>query len=184
MTKTTVAQIRASAVAVALLIAPSSTFKSLSAAQPQAALPAPLSGSEILRQAVQHADWFNWSDSAAEFQQAENFFNAAHDRRNALHARVGVLRATMEDHSLTEVQRQLAEISAMPEVLGDPDLLLFASIAKADVDGELNAQDARDDWHASNNSPNHKIIRNGGIAHWASGAFPSFYLGTYRKVGD
>jgi hypothetical protein len=34
----------------------------------------------------------------------------------------------------------------MPEVQSDPELLLFASIAKADVDGELNAQDARDDW--------------------------------------
>ena len=139
MTKTTFAQIQASAVAVGLLIAPSSAFKSLSAAQPQAALSALQSGSEILRQAVKHADWFNWSDAAAEFQQAENFFSAAHDGRNTLYARVGVLRATMEDHSLTEVQKQLAEISAMPEVQNDPELLLFASIAKADVDGELNA---------------------------------------------
>ena len=28
----------------------------------------------------------------------------------------------------------------------DPDLLLFTCIAEADVDGELNAQDARDNW--------------------------------------
>ena len=34
----------------------------------------------------------------------------------------------------------------MPEVQNDPELLLFASIAKAGVDGELNAQDARGDW--------------------------------------
>lgn len=181
MTKITFAQIRASAVAAALLITPSSTFKLLSAAQPQAALSAPMSGSEIFRQAVQHADWFNWSDSAAEFQQAENFFSAAHDRRNALYARVGVLRATMEDHSLTEVQRQLAEISDMPEVQSDPELLLFASIAKADVDGELNAQDARDDWQRIE-----QLAKSQNNQKWANRAlgersFSEFLLGNISK---
>jgi CHAT domain-containing protein len=106
----------------------------------------PRSADEILGRALQHADWFNWSDAAAEFQQAETLFNGTHDRRNALYAEVGVLRATMEDHSLTQVQKQLAEICAAPNVQRDPELLLFASIAKADVDGELNAKDARDDW--------------------------------------
>jgi hypothetical protein len=45
----------------------------------------------------------------------------------------------MEDHSLVEVGKQLGRIAEMPEVQSDPDLLLLASIAKADVDGELNA---------------------------------------------
>jgi hypothetical protein len=45
----------------------------------------------------------------------------------------------MEDHSLVEVGKQLGRIVEMPEVQSDPELLLFASIAKADLDGELNA---------------------------------------------
>jgi hypothetical protein len=52
----------------------------------------------------------------------------------------------MEDHSLTELQKELAQLVGRPEVEHDPEILLFASIAKADVDGELNAQDAREDW--------------------------------------
>ena len=52
----------------------------------------------------------------------------------------------MEDHSLREVQKELTDIVQTPEVQHDPELLLFASIAKADVDGELNAQDSQNDW--------------------------------------
>ena len=52
----------------------------------------------------------------------------------------------MEDHSLVNVREQLSRIAQTREVQDDPELLLFTSIAKADVDGELNAQDARNDW--------------------------------------
>jgi tetratricopeptide (TPR) repeat protein len=52
----------------------------------------------------------------------------------------------MEDDSLGKVRDELQQISKTPEVQSDPKLLLFASIAKADVNGELNAQDARNDW--------------------------------------
>ena len=65
----------------------------------------------IFQHAIQHADWFNWADAGLEFQQAERFFTNQHDPRNALYSRIGVLRGTMEDHSLTEVQKQLAEIA-------------------------------------------------------------------------
>jgi len=100
----------------------------------------------LLQKARTHADWFNWVDAAGEFQQAEKVFESEHDRRNSIYARIGFLGATMEDDSLGKVRDELQQISKTPEVQSDPKLLLFASIAKADVNGELNAQDARNDW--------------------------------------
>lgn len=102
----------------------------------------------ILHRALERADLFDWADAAPDFVKAEQMFHAAHDDRNALYAQVGVLRATMEDRSLTDVKGQLEHIIIDPETKGDPPLLLFASIAKADADGELNADDAKKDWAA------------------------------------
>lgn len=100
----------------------------------------------VLRRALNHADVFNWADAAPDFLEAEQAFRAAHDDRNALYAEVGLLRATMEDRSLTDVRAQLENIISKTEVQVDPELLLFASIAKADVDGELNATESKKDW--------------------------------------
>ena len=147
MAKISFPWIKTSAASLGAAITLLSLFCSPTAAQkPSEARLTPRPSVTILRQALQHADWFNWADAAPEFQQAERLFNDENDRRNALYARIGVLRATMEDHSLTVVQKQLAEIAGTAEVQHDPELLLFVSIAKADVDGELNAQDAREDW--------------------------------------
>jgi hypothetical protein len=174
--------VKASAVGVGILIALFSGLKSLAATpQPAAARSAPASGDAIFQQAIQHADWFNWADAAAEFQRAERFFAERHEQRNALYARVGVLRATMEDHSLTEVQKQLAEIAGMPELQHDPELLLFVSITEADVDGELNAQDARDDWQRIE-----QLARSQKNQKWANRAleeqsFSEFLLGNISK---
>jgi tetratricopeptide (TPR) repeat protein len=103
-------------------------------------------GKAILQRAVTHSEWFNWADATAEFEDAEKLLTSEHDERNAIYAKIGVLRATMEDHSLVDVGKQLGRIAEMPEVQSDPELLLFASITKADVDGELNALDARNEW--------------------------------------
>jgi CHAT domain-containing protein len=147
MAKASFPRIKTSAAGLGAAIAFLSVFTSPAAAQESpAAHSKPPTPDAILKQALQHADWFNWADAAPEFRQAEQLFTNEHDGRNALYARIGVLRATMEDHSLTEVQKQLTEIAGTPEVQHDPELLLFASIVKADVDGELNAQDAREDW--------------------------------------
>lgn len=169
-------------VGLGILIASLSGLKSL-AATPEASTERSPSGPRyvILQHAIQHADWFNWADAGSEFQQAERLFTNQHDQRNALYARIGVLRSTMEDHSLTEVQKQLAEIAGMPEVQHDPELLLFASIAKADVDGELNAQDSRDDWHRIE-----QMAKSQNNQKWANRAlgeqsFSEFLLGNISK---
>lgn len=139
------------------------------------------SGKAILQQAIAHADWFNWADAAGEFQEAQKLLISEHDQRNALYAKIGVLRATMEDHSLVRVREQLARIAGMPEVQHDPELLLFVSIARADVDGELNAQDARNDWE--NIEVLAKAQRNLLWANRALGekSFSEFLLGNISK---
>src|SRR5260370_245532 len=97
-----------------------------------AAAPRPLrpSGSAVLNRATTHAAWFNWADATAEFQEAQRLLIEEHDQRKALYAKIGVLRATMEAHSLSDVRENLRLIAQTPEVQHDPELLLFASIAK------------------------------------------------------
>ncbi len=141
----------------------------------------PQLGDETLRKALLHAEWFNWADAAAEFQQAETIFNTQHDQRDALYAKVGVLRATMEDHSLVEVRDELAQILQQPAVREDPELSLFTSIAKADVDGELNARDARNDWEQIE-----ELAKSQNNQRWANRAlgersFSEFLLGNISK---
>ena len=175
-------QIKVTALGLGILISSLSRPESLATApQDPAARSVSRPGSAILLQAIRHADWFNWADAGSEFQQAERFFTDQNDSRNALYARIGVLRATMEDRSLTEVQKQLAEIARTPEVQHDPELLLFASIAKADVDGELNAQDSRDDWRRIE-----QIAKSQSNQIWANRAlgeqsFSEFLLGNISK---
>lgn len=129
------------AVSTAILLA-----FSLSAVSQQATAISETTADAILKQALVHADAFNWADAGTEFQQAELLFEAQHDERNALYAHIGFLRGTMEEHSLDDVKAELVHILARPDVQADPDLLLFASIAKADIEGEINAEDAKDEW--------------------------------------
>lgn len=143
--------------------------------------PPQLSGKAILQRAITHAEWFNWADAAGEFQEAQQLLTSEHEQRDALYAKIGALRATMEDHSLVEVRDQLARIDEMPQVQHDLELLLFASIAKADVDGELNAQNARNDWEKIELLA--KAQRNQLWANRALGekSFSEFLLGNISK---
>lgn len=72
----------------------SSILVSLSSNAASGLQPAAQSGDAILQQALLHADWFNWAEATSEFQEAERLFTEQHDSRNALYAKVGVLRAT------------------------------------------------------------------------------------------
>ena len=173
---------KTSAVALPAAIAFFSAFNSVTATpeSPTAGLK-PGRGDALLQRALQHVDWFNWADAAPEFEQAERAFTEERDRRNALYARIGVLRATMEDHSLTEVQNRLAEIAGALEVQHDPELMLFVSIAKADVDGELNAQEAKEDWQRIE-----QLARSQNNQKWANRSlgeqsFSEFLVGNISK---
>ena len=108
-----------------------------------------MSNQVLLTQALRLGDLYNWSDSAQPFSVAEQLFTKAGDRRNALYARLGRLRATMEQYSLPALSEQIMTLlDREPLLQSDPPLRLFALMVKGDVDGELDPEPARQDWEA------------------------------------
>jgi hypothetical protein len=59
-------------------------------AQPEVDAPA------LLRHALHLADLYNWVDAAPEFAKAETTFLASGDQKNALYARIGLMRGNLE----------------------------------------------------------------------------------------
>ncbi len=104
----------------------------------------------LLKQALRYADLYNWSDAAPLFTHAEQLFDARGDTRNALYARLGRLRSTMEQLSLPEVSEELgAELDESPLLQSDNELRLFCLMVRGDIDGEIDAAPMRRDWEAA-----------------------------------
>jgi CHAT domain-containing protein len=104
----------------------------------------------LLKKALHLGDLYNWADAAALFSQAEQLYAARGDSRNALYARLGRLRSTMERLSLPEVSEQLGvELEKNPLLQSDNELRLFCLIVLGDVDGEIDATPMRRDWEAA-----------------------------------
>jgi CHAT domain-containing protein len=100
-----------------------------------------------LKQALHFADLYNWSDAGPLFAQAQQLFEAQGDERDALYARFGRIRSTMEELSLPQTSQQLAtELQTNPLLNSDQRLRAFALSVKADIDGELDAEPMRRDW--------------------------------------
>src|SRR5215469_5632892 len=90
-----------------------------------------------LQNALRLADLYNWADAAPDFSRAQQLFTEAGDRRNALYARLGLLRATIERNqgALPEESEQLAtELAENPLLQSDKELRMFAFIVKGDID--------------------------------------------------
>src|SRR5580704_17193200 len=62
----------------------------------------------LLREADHLADFYNWIDAGPIFDQAEQLFDASGQTRNALYAKIGRLRSSMESASLPELSEYLA----------------------------------------------------------------------------
>jgi CHAT domain-containing protein len=115
----------------------------LCAQQPQA--------NDLLARALHLADLYNWADAAPAFTQAEELFLAAGDKRNALYARLGRIRANIErdQHPLPEVAAQLGEaLDDDPLLQNDKELRMFCLIVKGDIDTETNTGAMRQDWES------------------------------------
>ena len=105
------------------------------------------SAPDLLNHALYLAELYNWADAGPEFSQAEKLFVAAGDQRNALYARLGRLRSTVEHGTLPAISTQLAaELETNPLLLNDRQLRMFCLIVKGDVDSELNSNAMRHDW--------------------------------------
>lgn len=106
---------------------------------------------EALANAIRLANLYNWGDAATDFSRAQQLYADAGDRRNALYARLGLLRATIEQNqgALPEESDQLAtELADNPLLKSDKELRMFAFIVKGDIDTETNSGAMRSDWQA------------------------------------
>ena len=105
------------------------------------------SPTDILQRALHLADLYNWAGAANDFATAEQMFMAAGDQRNALYARLGKIRSTIERRSLPATSAELeAELDSNPLLQTDKQLRMFCLIVKGDIDGEFNSGAMRQDW--------------------------------------
>jgi hypothetical protein len=76
----------------------------------------------LLDRALRLGDKYNWVDARDLFFQAEEGFRNANDARNALYARIGRLRSTMEERALPALSAELEAILADPLTTNDPPI--------------------------------------------------------------
>lgn len=107
-----------------------------------------LKGAErLLEHARYLADLYNWAGAAPDFEAAERQFRTAGDKRNALYAHCGAIRATSEQRNLPQTSAQLsAELATKPLLKADTELRLFCLVVKGDLDQEIDTQAALEDW--------------------------------------
>jgi tetratricopeptide (TPR) repeat protein len=104
---------------------------------------------QLLAQAEQLADVYNWYDAQPLYAEAENGFNLVGDKRNALFARVSRLRGEMQVRALLQLVDEIDSILATDIAKGDKALQLRCLIVRGDVDLEIDAPAAQDDWAAA-----------------------------------
>ncbi len=130
---------RASFATGLLLILPTLTPPAEAQTQPSA--------TERLQHALRLADLYNWAAAGPDFVEAEKLFRAAGDERNALYARLGVIRSQSEQHPLPDTAAQLGrDLALNPLLQSDKQLRMFCLIVKGDIDGEFDGRAMRDDW--------------------------------------
>jgi hypothetical protein len=91
----------------------------------------------ILHEADRLSDLFNWADARPLYTQAEDLFAASGDQRNALCAKVGRIRGSMETLNLPETSDYLGSELQSPLLQNDLRLRLMCLIVKGDIDGDI-----------------------------------------------
>ena len=100
-----------------------------------------------LQRALHFADLYNWHASRPYFTRAQQLFEAADDKRNALYAHFGAIRAGADPAPITEIAYWLAqELATNPILQSDKELRIFSLIVKGDFDGEIDVPAMRRDW--------------------------------------
>jgi CHAT domain-containing protein/tetratricopeptide (TPR) repeat protein len=101
----------------------------------------------LLQRALHFADLYNWQASRPYFKRAQQLFEAAGDKRNALYAHLGAIRAGADPAPITEQSYRLSQELASNHVLqSDKELRMFCLIVKGDFDGEIDVPAMRRDW--------------------------------------
>jgi tetratricopeptide (TPR) repeat protein len=100
----------------------------------------------FLREADRLADLFNWADAGPLYAKAAQLFASAGDQRNALYAKFGAIRGSMETLNLPETSDYLGHQLRTALVQKDQRLRLMCLIVKGDIDGEIDSAPAQADW--------------------------------------
>src|SRR5882672_1846136 len=88
----------------------------------------------------------NWGAAGPLYERAEVLFNAAGDRRNGIHARIGRIRARSGAMSSEKVSQTLGEQLNDPVVNADPHLRLWCLAAKGYTDIDLDSSSSKRAW--------------------------------------
>src|SRR5208283_1572838 len=103
-------------------------------------------GATALESAERFAWLRNWTAALPYYAEAERQFEAAGDKRNALFARISLIRAEADAHPYLEASQYLATLLEDPLVQTDLTLRLRCLVVKGDLDLELDKDLARRDW--------------------------------------
>jgi CHAT domain-containing protein len=137
------------------------------------------SPSKELQRALYLSDLYNWREAAPSFAAAEAFHVRAGDRRNALLAKLGGIRATIETRNLPLTSIALEkQLETEPLLQHDQPLRLFCLAIKGDIDREVDARIARRDWDQVK-----KIATAIGDAHWQNRALAEIGISAFFE-GD
>ncbi|MBZ5658075.1 MAG: hypothetical protein LAO56_22670, partial [Acidobacteriia bacterium] len=101
----------------------------------------------LLQRALYLSDLYNWHAARPYFTKSQQMFEAAGDKRNALYARLGAIRAGAEPAPIPKLSYMLdQELAADPLLQSDKELRMFCLIVKGDFDGESDTPAMRRDW--------------------------------------
>ena len=100
---------------------------------------------KMLAEANQYYWTHNLPVASRLYERAEELFVQAHDERNALYAKVGLVRSELQ-LPFAEMSDFLAAQLKTPTVQNDAPLRLWCLGVKGDADLEVNAHAARQDW--------------------------------------
>jgi hypothetical protein len=95
----------------------------------------------MLQRALYFSDLYNWRAARPYFTKSQQRFEAAGDKRNALYARLGAIRAGADRAPLAKLSYMLdQELAANPLLQSDKTLRMFCLIVKGDFDGESDTK--------------------------------------------
>ncbi len=105
------------------------------------------SADTLLRRALYFSDLYNWRAARPYFTKSQQMFEAAGDKRNALYARLGAIRAGADLAPIPKLSSMLdQELATNPLLQSDKELRMFCLIVKGDFDGESDTPAMRRDW--------------------------------------
>src|SRR5713226_6080037 len=101
----------------------------------------------LLQRGLYFTDLYNWHAARPYFTRSQGMFEAAGDKRNALYAHLGAIRAGADPAPIPELSFRLdQELAANPLLQSDKELRMFCLIVKGDFDGESDTPAMRRDW--------------------------------------